>query len=329
MDESVMDYFTHNKYNFTFTEKQLRNAREDEVRYANDLQASKVEAMAAMSELADEIYRNAMAATWDNETDPSKLVKIITAPNTTGNPLISDRKTRLIACMIARQKWFSLDHSYHQNCILQAEDYADGKLSYGDLAFARSHGREALTEIEDRVDSVENKEAFKAGRLAQCTCRPNVFTLLQKSIERARKCNIEDGVICEIIRDLVGNPFIKKVEWFIFHTDVLYKAKEMYNSTNEFGQLDSTDLAIMADRLEEVGCDTRVILDHLRKECPYCKDLGNFQGVRALEVSAVDGRVTYKKEQTSNTRLECVCKGTRLARHWKGNFVIDLIIGKS
>jgi hypothetical protein len=98
------------------------------------------------------------------------------------------------------------------------------------------------------------------------------------------------------------------------------------------GHLDPVRLGILADALEEAGCDDEEVLSHLRgKPCPYCKDVS----VSAEDYDRRFAGTRLGREITESmrraARMECVCKGTgRIPScpHVRGCWVLDLILRK-
>ncbi len=63
------------------------------------------------------------------------------------------------------------------------------------------------------------------------------------------------------------------------------------------------------------------ILAHLRKPCPYCLDA-------AFDFGDAGTRTDQSDKQRIYWNRKCVCKGTRLAEHWRGDWALDAILGK-
>lgn len=97
----------------------------------------------------------------------------------------------------------------------------------------------------------------------------------------------------------------------------------------EDGSLDPTRLAILADALEEAGCDSEELLRHLRgwEKCQSCRDAKFDVGDYGNPVSGEVGQ-----RLSRHWRSKCVCKGEGWIRligpHVKGCFALDLILGK-
>lgn len=268
---------------------------------------------------------------WEDETDPFGLLRVATN--------ISDRKARLIACMIARQRWYSMTKE-GQDCVSIGERYLDHTgtdITSRELKHHISACLRRIKETQELPVSEENIQENRANRLSLKCCIVNIgTTFLQKTIERARKCNIEDSLICEIIRDIVGNPFLTDIEHTTIFTNgivpdtriMMDAARNIYFNIKDNGQVDSSELFMMAGYLQDNGCENHQILSNLTKECSYCKDLGSYQGITSWEIGGIYDRGAYDEETKNVHRHACVCKGTRLARHWKGNWVLDFLMGK-
>ena len=78
----------------------------------------------------------------------------------------------------------------------------------------------------------------------------------------AAALGVDQAVMATVVRDVVHAPYRSvffKSSWLAWHDGVLLKtARSMYDE-RRFG-----DLPLLADALEEAGCDNRDILDHCR-----------------------------------------------------------------
>ncbi len=165
-------------------------------------------------------------------------------------------------------------------------------------------------------------------------------------------------VQADILRDILGNPF-KLIHSFIAWKEFVkiaetllvipdFAAAVIRNSSNFtipplayikdewltpdvvriasaiYDHHDFASLPVLADALEEARCDNAEILAHCRRPCPQCKDcefkIGDC-GNPLADGPGGDRMAKYLQRQ-------CVCKGTRLARHWRGCCVVDLVLNK-
>jgi hypothetical protein len=74
---------------------------------------------------------------------------------------------------------------------------------------------------------------------------------------------VEEREQCGLLRDLFGNPFhptTLNLTWLSWHDGLLVSmACQMYESR------DFNDMPVLADALEEAGCDNAEILTHCRQ----------------------------------------------------------------
>ena len=122
----------------------------------------------------------------------------------------------------------------------------------------------------------------------------------------------------------------RKVDTFWLTRTVLSLAKAAYEELRE-NVLDPDRLTVLADALEDAGCDGQEILNHLRgkEECPRCEvDVGNLEGEGTIRVSGVRVELGGKGERAFMSRCKH-CRGTgwRPLRgpHVRGCWAIDLL----
>lgn len=218
------------------------------------------------------------------------------------------RKTRLCMIALCRANWDALDDidlipcpfcdgsgrrhiggGVHDDCgicehgwfnrvtfaIEVAEWFADGQRNKRDLTQARDLALEAWSHAE-QVNAATNN-LIGVGRYA---AHFDALYGLRRVI-RPGLTGIEPSLLCEILRDLYGNPHQLKL-WegkapFRVSETALNIARAAYDSRN----FDS--LPILADALEDAGCTETSVLEH--------------------------------------------CRGNH--RHWRGCWVVDLVVGKN
>lgn len=197
----------------------------------------------------------------------------------------SDRKLRLFACDSYHRISTALPDHDARAAVEVAERFADGRASWADLRDAESRIRALYAELEPvwRA-SVEDeraalapthtalglamviawKEAQKAAYYASSNAylglamitHPGVstsdagFGAVQLSEERAQ---------CELLRDIFGNPFRPVAFDPTWRTDTAVSlARQMYNAR------DFSAMPILADALQDAGCDNEDVLSHCR-----------------------------------------------------------------
>jgi len=176
---------------------------------------------------------------------------------------------------------------------------------------------------------------------------------------------------CEIMRDVIGNPFrpirpmdirpswltwrdgtVKKIAESIIDIKTCsrccgtrledpqnaqwyadFPCKECDGRGLAKWKADINDMAILADALEEAGCNESAILDHLRgtEKCP-CK-----MGMRTSKIAIQTSPPTPCREMDEvycviDFRVVCsICRGTgfRPVAHFRECWVLQLILGTS
>ena len=201
--------------------------------------------------------------------------------------IASDRGERnrwLLACACCRSVWHLLPGVCHQIVEL-VEGYADGTIEAGALvtllhgfwphtvAIAALPGGTQAAEAVGYLGwswrfEFDNTITSKTYWQANQTCRSAAEALAKsRPWDVARHCQIE------LLRDIFGNPFRPAVldpAWLTLTVTSLAQAayeERMLPS----GELDRIRLTILADALEEAGCDNTDILNHLRGPGPHVR----------------------------------------------------------
>lgn len=200
------------------------------------------------------------------------------APRTPGKELISARKLRLLGVAICRTERVRKLFVYRNmsDAIKAAEEYSDGMIS-------KSEYREAV---------------FNVGDLSQCLSFSMVGAYdrgcngaerFRGTVDELHRRVIPIGFIADLLRDFVGNPFrppitykgswiwtdkegyvdprgCNPVRWLNceISPQIHSLAMAAYEQRLEDGSLDQVRLSVLADALEEAGCDCGELLQSLR-----------------------------------------------------------------
>jgi hypothetical protein len=174
----------------------------------------------------------------------------------------SDRKFRLFACGWARLNWTKEGAVRRQHAVHVAELYADGRASDEDLLAVYEGVQSAeLTpgsasgaaaficlDIPDVPMSAEERRAFIIDTVVTGAIRFPKDTW-QQNLRR-----------CQLLRDIFGNPFHP-----ITFDPSCYAAKRIAIAQSIYDYHNFGHLPILADALEDAGCDNADILNHCRQ----------------------------------------------------------------
>jgi hypothetical protein len=209
---------------------------------------------------------------WLASSDPGPMVAHLWAQRPATRQ--SARRLRLLGCACVRAVWPLLGHAGSRDAVAVAERYADGEATADDLwtarisamaAFSASpfsahwHAAEAAQHLTVKNynggASPSYAQAVRSAAAAWAMDRVRSGAGLVQEIEvRARQ-----AVHADWARDVFGNPFrpvFFSPEW---RTDTAVTlARQMYEA-REFSAL-----PILADALQDVGCDDEHILSHCR-----------------------------------------------------------------
>ena len=170
------------------------------------------------------------------------------------------RRERLFACACCRRLWDQLNDPRSRFAIEASEDFADGVIDKPALARARREATRATLVAPHLFDAPE-----QASQLL-CNLHPDdVFSstparvLSTMSHFRLRAMRKEQAAQASLLRDIFGNPFRPVSFSPNWRTDTAVSlARQMYES-RQFGAV-----PILADALQDAGCDNPDILDHCR-----------------------------------------------------------------
>jgi hypothetical protein len=185
-------------------------------------------------------------------------------------PLPSERKLRLLACACVRRAWHLLDDDRSRRAIESAELYADGQVTRRKLDGA---GRAAR-----RVGGAPGIAAASAAelnlhRLVSLHGQAQLIFVVTAAGEASRavgtstaKLRREQKAQAVLLRDIFGNPFRPVTLSPAWRTDTAVAlARTMYESR------DFSPMPILADALQDAGCDSADVLDHCRGPGPHCR----------------------------------------------------------
>lgn len=276
-----------------------------------------------------------MEREWRACNDPRRMLKWLThgMGGLPGKYPVSDRQLRLFACACCRQVWHLLTAEPGQKAVEAAERLADGDCEYSsieDIDFASE-------EAADQYATWGKK--WRAGWAASwCLFRNprksarEVLLHLDKP-ERPPALPDDDeplaapAALADLFRDIVGNPF-RPVDSLGFvpnceHAEIIHAlARTIYDD------LDFALMPVLADALEEAGCEQEALLRHLRGQEP-CREC-NGTGTWPREYTDRHGNLLGHTYHEMVPHVACQGTGwmTLGGSHVRGCWAIDLILGK-
>lgn len=279
---------------------------------------------------------------WLLSSNPSAMLRSLDLPDELpqGRSRIpSNRKLRLFACACARLVWHHLiDDAPCDRCNGHGElpDPSNSGWLRGGGTCPDCHGTDRISrsrravEVAERfADNLVTLEELEDANIyasvaASYTATTDVFAavanLTEVDIDITATLNCiatSEANKAAILRDIVGNPF-RPVElprcspWLTWNDCTVPKlARSIYDARAW------DEMPILADALEEAGCDNEEILRHCRgqERCPRCLRNSGW---------GVDG---------TQADSDCLpCKGTGwiplLSSHVRGCWVLDLLLEK-
>jgi hypothetical protein len=203
---------------------------------------------------------------WLGATDPTPMLEFIKSKAT-------KRRLRLLGCASLRRVAHLLIDDRARNAIGTAERFADGLASEAELKKARMAANRA------KYPDLNESGLGNAGYYLQCiaceiaradrvyrpaiVCDFAVSTVRESGSDRKKvrvaQVKRENVAQVEIVREIFGNPFRPVAFSPAWRTGTaLSLAQQMYES-RDFGSM-----PILADALQDAGCDSEEILNHCR-----------------------------------------------------------------
>jgi hypothetical protein len=169
-----------------------------------------------------------------------------------------DRKWRLFACACCRCVWGWISDPDERTAVEVAERFEDGQATLEEriatmrlVYFSGSSGPAAYASHSDLDDP---RYMFSANVIGACASAQGLARWHGASPDQEKTAQ------ATLLRDIVGNPFRPVSFNPAWRTDTAISlAKHMYDS-RDFGAM-----PILADALQDAGCDSEDILNHCRQ----------------------------------------------------------------
>lgn len=238
-----------------------------------------------------------MEAEWNNADNPQVLLDWLRDQGK-----LSDRKARLFAVACCRRIWPYLTDRRSQEVVQVSEQYADRLAKRRQLNRAWQRADHAFQEIHlsgggdvDQnpaqavvglgvgldVDETVELAVATLGAVARGDAYERIWQMPGKehetrwaeddAVRQAAEAE-EQRAQCQLLRDLFGplpfRPVAIDPPWLAWNDGIVRRlAAAIYDERMlPQGTLDRSRLAVLADALEEAGCDNQDILGHCRQQ---------------------------------------------------------------
>jgi hypothetical protein len=187
------------------------------------------------------------------------------------------RKARLFWCACIRRAWDVVADEDVRGLVLEMEDHPEaGKdWSVGEFAhlFERHHAQEsgrnawALNGLFDAPPDSWDTTGWVARRTAQKAVSDTYDVRSDRWKKQVDDLESGERVSqCNLLRDIFGNPFRPVTFSPSWRTDTTFSlARQMYDAR------DFSAMPILADALQDAGCDSEDILNHCRGDGPHVR----------------------------------------------------------
>jgi hypothetical protein len=198
---------------------------------------------------------------------------------------VSGRKSLLAACACCRQVWHLMTFGTSRRVVELAELAADGQSEYPQVWAAASQlqaaargaaERKATRYIPDVLAAIAAAHAARADLSGRVGTAEEFSLALVEAADAAVVTQDRPGPLasygdierafCDLLRDVFGNPFRPACvdpAWVTSTVRVL--ADQMYASR------DFSPMPVLADALQDAGCDCPDILGHCRESGPHVR----------------------------------------------------------
>jgi hypothetical protein len=220
-------------------------------------------------------------AEWQKAADPRPMLEFLRTRHRAARRKAGRRKFRLFACACLRDIWPLLHETGSRQAVEVAERYCDGLADDHELEVGAETARRALGNASGsvywqaaeaanhvcrtRFDSGEHPSVVHAA-VSAAHAYANDRTESNKRLKHAKELAAKLAEQATWVRDIFGNPFRPVKFHKKWRTDTAASlARQMYES-REFSAM-----PILADALQDAGCDNEEVLSHCRGAGPHVR----------------------------------------------------------
>jgi hypothetical protein len=219
---------------------------------------------------------------WLNASDPGILLEM--SPHTTA------RQLRLFACACCRQVWHLLKDERSRRVVRMAEEFADGRAGWQELEAARLAAWEVEEGLQAGKDENWDMSGWAVARAAAMTASHYEWDAAERAAwdavawaidENSEAWSKERVQQCVLLRDILGNPFQEiRLDplWLAWNDGCALKMAQAIYDERRF-----TDLPVLADVLQEAGCQDAELLGHCRAEHAHVRGCWLLDAIRRTE----------------------------------------------
>jgi hypothetical protein len=199
-------------------------------------------------------------AQWLACDNPAQMLKLVRDGT-------SERRLRLFACACCRRIWYLLADERSRIGVEVAERLAEGLVPRDELEEVAGEASAVFYEASEKSDSLSNSGFHRMVAAAAAADALDERDQMLRTVTRAtgaigsQQATVDQEEVAQsaLLRDIFGNPFRPVAFSSEWRTDTaLSLARQMYDG-RDFGAM-----PILADALQEAGCDNEDILNHCR-----------------------------------------------------------------
>jgi hypothetical protein len=193
---------------------------------------------------------------WQRGRDAVRLLTGLCVP-------LSERKRRLLACAFCRRIWDRLDDERSREAVEVAERLADGLAGADEV---RSSSGKAATAAGVLTSQGELEAAAAAKACQDCLSADAASAALRASVSRYRRRRRERREQCELLREIVGNPF-RPLRPRRFDAELVELARAIHEGEQGLYPL-------LADALDDLG---------EYEAAEHCRRAGHWRGCHVID----------------------------------------------
>jgi hypothetical protein len=194
---------------------------------------------------------------WQSCTDPQTMLGWLRGQ-------ASERKMRLFAVACCRHAWPDLADDLCRTAVDIAERYADEQASPRELKAAKASVSRELgglpSDFGPRFFQMAAIRLLVSDKIDSPTPVEELAALAAQGRGGGRKMVQEMAHQCDLLRDIFSNPFNSVASDPSWRTSTVVALTQSIYDEHAFDRL-----PILADALEEAGCNVLDVLDHCRR----------------------------------------------------------------